>query len=63
MDPRGNYRGQALDPRGHPRQDSPFSVAEPSFVVVVVVVAAAVLGAVLVVAVVDLDSLPVDNWA
>ena len=60
MDPRGNYRGQALDPRGHPRQDSPFSVAEPSFVVVVV---AAVLGAVLVVAVVDLDSLPVDNWA
>ena len=61
MDPRGNYRGQALDPRGHPRQDSPFSVAEPSFVVVVV--AAAVLGAVLVVAVVDLDSLPVDNWA
>ena len=58
MDPRGNYRGQALDPRGHPRQDSPFSVAEPSFVVVVV---AAVLGAVLVVAVVDLDSLPVDN--
>ena len=61
MDPRGNYRGQALDPRGHPRQDSPFSVAEPSFVVVVA--AAAVLGAVLVVAVVDLDSLPVDNWA
>ena len=61
MDPRGNYRGQALDPRGHPRQDSPFSVAEPSFVVVVV--AAAVLGVVLVVAVVDLDSLPVDNWA
>ena len=59
MDPRGNYRGP-LDPRGHPRQDSPFSVAEPSFVVVVV---AAVLGAVLVVAVVDLDSLPVDNLA
>ena len=56
---RGNYRGP-LDPRGHPRQDSPFSVAEPSFVVVAV---AAVLGAVLVVAVVDLDSLPVDNWA
>ena len=56
----GNYRGP-LDPRGHHRQDSPFSVAEPSFVVVVV--AAAVLGAVLVVAAVDLDSLPVDNWA
>ena len=56
---RGNYRGP-LDPRGHPHQDSPFSVAEPSFVVVAV---AAVLGAVLVVAVVDLDSLPVDNWA
>ena len=51
----GNYLG--VDPRVYPHQDSPFSVVEASFAVVVVAVeVAAVL-----VAAVDLDSLPVEN--